>query len=103
MARAQTYIWQRKQWPELTFDHEVVGPAIAAARRLQGEMEGKAVAIGLDGKGEVASEVLAQDVLATAAIEREKLDLTAVRSSVMRHLGLADTGPQDRHVDGRSR
>jgi Fic family protein len=100
MARARTYIWQHNIWPELTFSHEVAGPHIAAARRLQGEIEGKAGAIGLDRKGEVAAEVLAQEVLATAAIEGEKLDPTAVRSSVMRHLGLADTGPYDRHVDG---
>ncbi len=38
--------------------------------------------------------------MATAAIEGEKLDPTAVRSSVMRRLGLSDTGPHDRHVDG---
>lgn len=100
MAPPKTYVWQHEQWPKLTFDHEVVGPHIAAARRLQGEMEGKAGAIGLDQKGEVDAEVLAQEVIATAAIEGEKLDPSAVRSSVMRHLGLADTGPYDRHVDG---
>ena len=100
MAPPQTYIWQHDQWPELTCDLEATGPAIAAARRQQGEMEGKASAIGLDRKGDVAAEVLAQEVMATAAIEGEKLDPTAVRSSVMRHLGLADTGPHDRHVDG---
>src|SRR5688572_10675907 len=100
MASPQTYIWQHAQWPELTFDHEAVGPALAAARRSQGEVEGKAGAIGLDRQGEVAAEAMAQEVMATAAIEGEKLDPQAVRSSVMRHLGLADTGPHDRHVDG---
>jgi Fic family protein len=100
MAPPQTYIWQHKQWPKLTFDHEVVGPHIAAARRQQGELEGKAGAIGLDQKGEIEAESLAQEVIATAAIEGEKLDPTPVRSSVMRHLGLADTGPHDRHIDG---
>jgi Fic family protein len=100
MAPPKTYIWQHKQWPKLTFDLQVVSPHIAAARRMQGEMEGKAGAIGLDQKGEVEAEALAQEVIATAAIEGEKLDPTSVRSSVMRHLGLADTGPHDRHIDG---
>jgi Fic family protein len=100
MAHPQTYIWQHAKWPEFTFNHEKVGPAIAAARRLQGEVEGKAGAIGIDRKGEVAADVLAQEAIATAAIEGEKLDPAAVRSSVLRHLGLADTGPHDRHVDG---
>jgi len=67
---------------------------------MQGEIEGKARAIGIDRAGEVAREVLQQEVLATAAIEGEKLDPAAVRSSVMRRLGMADGGPQDRHVDG---
>ena len=98
MARAQTYIWQHKQWPQLTFDHEVVGPHIAAARRLQGEMEGKAGAIGLDRKGEAAAEVLAQEVLAIAAIEGEKLDPAAVRSSVMATRGW----PMPGHTTGMS-
>lgn len=100
MASRQLYIWQHDRWPELTYDLEVAGPAVAAGRRLQGELEGKASAIGIDRKGEVTAEVLAQEVMATAAIEGEKLDPTAVRSSVMRHLGLADTGPHDRNVDG---
>lgn len=100
MAQPQTYVWQHKAWPELTFDHGAVGPAIAVARRAQGEMEGKAGAIGLDRQGDVAAEVLAQEVVATAAIEGERLDPTAVRSSVRRQLGLDDPGPHDRHIDG---
>jgi Fic family protein len=100
MAHPPTYIWQRARWPQFSFDHEKVGPAIAAARRLQGEVEGKAAAIGIDRKGEVAADVLAHEVTATAAIEGEKLDPAAVRSSVLRHMGLADAGPHDRYVDG---
>ena len=41
-----------------------------------------------------------EEVIATAAIEGEKLDPAAVRSSVMRRLGLASTGPHDRNIDG---
>lgn len=99
-SRARTYIWQHPSWPALTFDPESVSAALSEARRLQGEVEGKARAIGIDRAGEVVRDVLAQEVLATAAIEGEKLDPASVRSSVLRHLGLADTGPHDRHVDG---
>ena len=100
LPRARTYIWQHPSWPALTFDPESVSAALSEARRLQGEVEGKARAIGIDRAGEVMRDVLAQEVLATAAIEGEKLDPASVRSSVMRHLGLGDTGPHDRHVDG---
>lgn len=100
MARSLTYVWQQPPWPKLSFDAAAVAPAIAAARRSQGELWGKASAIGLAETDEVAGEVLAQEVTATAAIEGEKLDPASVRSSVMRHLGLASAGPHDRPVDG---
>lgn len=97
---AATYIWQQKTWPAFTLDMAAISPALSEARRLQGEMEGKAHAIGIARASEVSQDMLAQEVLATAAIEGEKLDPLAVRTSVMRRLGLADTGPHDRHVDG---
>jgi Fic family protein len=100
MARANTYIWQRDNWPQLTFDHKKVAPAIAAARHLQGAVEGKAGAIGIDSRGQVIADVLTQEVIATAAIEGQTLDPAAVRSSVLRHFGVADNGPHDRHVEG---
>jgi len=49
---------------------------------------------------EVTRELWVQEAMATAAIEGEKLDLMAVRSSVAHRLGLADAPTHDRHVDG---
>lgn len=94
------YVWQQPGWPTLTFDPTRVGPALAHARRLQGLVEGKAQAIGIERDGQVARGLMEDEVIATAAIEGERLDPAAVRSSVMRRLGLAATGPRDRQVDG---
>ncbi|HEY4080568.1 MAG TPA: Fic family protein [Burkholderiaceae bacterium] len=94
------YLWQQPGWPALTFDHERVGAALAEARRMQGLVEGKAQAIGLEHDGLIARSVMEAEVVATAAIEGEKLDPEAVRSSVMRGLGLTTSGPRDRSVDG---
>jgi Fic family protein len=94
------YIWQRPTWPDLTFSLEAAGAALLDARRMQGEIEGKAKAIGIDKTGEVVREVFAEEVIATAAIEGEKLDPKAVRSSVLRRLGLRHPGPADRNIDG---
>lgn len=97
-------IWQQPEWPRLTFDTAKVLPAQIKAHRLQGEVIGRAASIGLDQFG-VVSELLAQEVLATAAIEGELLDPASVRSSILRKLG-ADTstlvhqGQRSRHVDG---
>ena len=45
-------------------------------------------------------DAFSDEVLATAEIEGQRLPLDTVRSSVMRKLGLATTGPMDRHVAG---
>ena len=94
------YIWQQPCWPALEFDAQVVSAALGAARLAQGMVEGKAHAIGLDPSGELAQGVFADEVMATAAIEGEVLDRAAVRSSVMRRLGLGRAGPRVRAVDG---
>ena len=55
---------------------------------MQGIIEGKASAIGLTSTSDVALDAMASEAMATAAIEGERLSLDAVRSSVMRRLGL---------------
>ena len=99
-SSAPLYIWQQPDWPALHYDAEAAGPALAQARELKGEVGGLARAIGLDGLVEVEEALWTQEAVATAAIEGERLDLAAVRSSVLRRLGTSDTGPVDRHVDG---
>jgi Fic family protein len=94
------YIWQQAVWPKLSFSEASLSGALVAARRSQALIEAKAQAIGMEPAGDIARDVLMQEVVATAAIEGEKLDPDAVRSSVMRKLGLSDTGPAQRHVDG---
>jgi hypothetical protein len=46
--------------------------------------------------------VLAEEAFTTAAIEGEKLDRQAIKSSVARRMGLPEAGlpPAERHVDG---
>lgn len=93
------YVWQRQTWPTLTFDAQAAAAPLADARKKQGEVEGKARSIGLASAQEIASDVLAAEVLATSAIEGQPLDPAAVRSSVMRRLGLGDAAPHNRSVD----
>ena len=94
------YIWQHPHWPALHFDAATLAPALDAARLAQGKLLGLLEAIG-SSQGQVLAQTLwEQEALATAAIEGEKLDLAAVRSSVSKRLGLAGATPQDRSVDG---
>ena len=51
---------------------------------------------------EAQAQILVQDGINTSAIEGERIDVDAIRSSVARHLGLPTTGlaPSPRSVDG---
>lgn len=75
---------------------------MALALRAQGVVEGKLAAIGFEQRQEVAAETWTQEALSTAAIEGERLDLEAVRSSIARRLGVPDAKGTNtpRHVDG---
>lgn len=100
--KSPQYLWQHPGWPKLTFDEFKVAQEAALARRAQGIVEGKLAVLGFGERRELAAEAWAQEAVATAAIEGEKLDLLAVRSSVAQRLGgAAFKGPAaSRHVDG---
>jgi len=100
MSIQTPWIWRRAAWPDFTFDPRAVVGDLAAAYRMHGVIEGKAAAIGLTPTSQVALDATAEEVVATAAIEGERLSMDTVRSSVMRRLGLAASGPADRHIDG---
>lgn len=95
-----TWIWQLPDWPAFHYDATVVAPYLTEAYLLHGTVEGKAMAIGLGLASPIVLDVFSDEVIATAAIEGERLSVDAVRSSVLRRLGLGETGPVDRHVDG---
>lgn len=96
------FIWQQPGWPALQYDAAAIGAQVALSRRAQGVVEGKLAAIGFEQHQSLAAEAWTQDAVATAAIEGERLDLEAVRSSVARRLGLAPVQAlaSARHVDG---
>lgn len=81
-------LWQHADWPKLVATNPNVAQALLIARRLQGELIGKARAIGLDPTGSTVQEVFFQEVMSTAAIEGENLNPASVRSSVLRKLGI---------------
>jgi Fic family protein len=95
------YIWQQPRWPEFHVDDTALSRALKLARQEQGKVLGLFRAIGLPGESEVVRDIWIEEAVATAAIEGEKLDLEAVRSSVLRRLGVEDSGGRvSRHVDG---
>ena len=102
LKHLETWIWQRRDWPHLTWDAAQLSTPLATARRAQGEVAGMARLLDEDTDLHAQLEVLTQEGLATSAIEGETLDAGSLRSSLARRLGLPTAGlpPALRSVEG---
>jgi Fic family protein len=92
------YVWQRRDWPKLTWKSDPLLEALGQARKAQGRIFAQADFIGL----EEQAKILVEEAFTTSAIEGEKLDKNTIRSSVAKRLGLPTAGlpSSARGVDG---
>jgi len=96
----QTYIWQLKSWPTLTWDTDKLLSPLGECRLLQGKLLSKVGGLGMTLDHQAQAEILVEEAIKTSAIEGEQLDVRSVRSSVARRLGLPSAGlPVDRRID----
>jgi len=86
------YIWEDKTWPYFSLDAKVIKPRLKNVLALQKQLTGKAkdLPTGLDKQAEM--DALIQDAIKTSQIEGETLNVSSVRSSVAKHLGLDQAG-----------
>lgn len=96
----QTYIWQKNEWPNFTWDTNTLLSPLGECRLQQGKLISKVESLGLNLDQQAQAEILVEETIKTAAIEDEQLDVRSVRSSVARRLGLPSAGmPFDRRID----
>src|SRR3989338_8890018 len=97
-----TYVWQLKNWPKMTWESDSLLSLLGQARLAQGNLLGRVKRLGFELVEEAQVDILTEEAVKTAAIEGERLNRQAVRSSVARHLGLSRVGlgPTTRSVDG---
>lgn len=102
MQKPHLWIWQDPAWPGLTWRPDALTPLLGRARLAQGKVLGAARLLDVQLTLEAVSAILVEDGVTTSAIEGERLDVDAVRSSVARHLGLPTAGmpAPPRAVDG---
>ena len=102
MQTPQSWIWQHADWPHFRWDEAALSPMLAQARLAQGKALGAARLLDSSLSLEAVASILVEDGLTTSAIEGERLDVDAVRSSVARRLGLPTAGlpAPPRAVDG---
>ncbi len=97
----QTYIYQNKDWPNFTWNAQVIISILSRVRNKQGLLTGKMEALGFNLQNEAYLETLSQDVIKSSEIEGEILNTEQVRSSIARKLGINIGGlvDSDRNVD----
>ena len=96
------YIHGLKDWPRFRWDTDRLAGPLALVRHRQGRLIGRMESLGFNLRQEATLGTLTSDVLESSAIEGEKLDVSQVRSSIARRLGI-DIGalkPRDRQVEG---
>ncbi len=100
MQAPKIFIWQRPEWPAMTWDAQAVQSALQQAQRAQAQLSAALKGIGFEGLQSINRDLWSQEALATASIEGQDLDLHAVRSSVGHRLGLGMPASADRSVEG---
>lgn len=96
------YIHQQPHWPAFHWNDSKVNELLSSVRFEQGHLLGRMASLGVSLRKDAVLQVLTQDALKTSEIEGEMLDITQVRSSFARQLGLTFDGmkPSSKDVDG---
>lgn len=96
------WIHEHQNWPNFTWNTEVLSSKLADIRHRQGLLIGQMNNLGFNLKQEASLNTLTRDVIKSSAIEGENLNPEEVRSSIARRLGLDIAGliPSGRDVEG---
>ena len=96
------YIHQQKDWPQFTWDAELITKILGSVRHRQGQILGQMQALGFRIQEETMLKALTMDVMKSSEIEGELLNPEQIRSSIARRLGIEIAGvlPAERDVEG---
>ena len=81
--------WQKKHWPNFTYDASQLEPLEREFSRLLGTVTGTMKHFKEDDKDQLVVQFLSMEGVKTAEIEGELLDRDSVQSSIRRKLGLS--------------
>lgn len=80
------YIYQNNDWPNFTWNNEIILSSLGKVRNLQGLLIGKMGSLGFRLQSEAVLKTLTLEVQKSTEIEGEILESNQVRSSIARHL-----------------
>ncbi|MBR1424692.1 Fic family protein [bacterium] len=84
----EKYIWQNSEYPNFTYNKDIIMPLLSSVRLKQGILLGKMQSLGFENSQHAKLNVLTEDVIKSSEIEGLKLNVEQVRSSIARRLGL---------------
>ena len=96
------WIHEHPDWPDFTWNTEVLTSVLADIRYRQGHLLGRMEGLSFELKREASLNTLTNDVVKSSAVEGNLLDPREVRSSIARRLGIDIAGltPASRNVEG---
>ncbi len=96
------WIYESSKWPNCTWDAAALACRLSDIRYRQGQLLGKMQSLGFELRQEASLKTLTNDVVHSAAIEGEHLNVEEVRSSIALRLGMDIGGllPASRDVEG---
>ena len=89
------YIWEQENWPRFIWKTEALQPQLDSVRLQQGRLLGQSDQLTEELDAQAQMDTLIQNAIRTSEIEGEKLNISSVRSSVARHLGIPQAGLRD--------
>ncbi len=87
------WTWQQKQWPEFTYDAELLQAKEEGFLLGAGKMLGAFAHFNAQDKAELTIELIGQEAFKSSEIEGEILNRDSLQSSIRKHFGLV-TSPQ---------
>jgi len=86
------WIWESKNWPAFTWENSKIMLLLVEARKQQGKLSGARAFFAQDDALEIFIKLFVDESVNTSSIEGEKVNPTAVRSSLSKRLGLKNFG-----------
>lgn len=82
------YIYENSNWPNFTWDDNIILNLLLQVKLKQGYLLGKMDVLGFDVKEKALLNVLTEDVIKSSEIEGQILNTEQVRSSIAKRLGI---------------
>ncbi|MDR1068068.1 MAG: Fic family protein [Clostridiales Family XIII bacterium] len=89
---ARKYIYERADWPELSWDERALHDVLRRVYLERGLLLGKLDALGFEVRDDAILKSVSAEIVKSSQIEGEFLDITSVRSSVAKKLGIEVAG-----------